>query len=119
MDKKCAIYGLLSFVGKKWTLLILLELYKHKTSWRRYFELKNSFEDITPKILSLRLKGLVKEGMVEKRVDSSTFPLKSEYSLSESGLEFIDAIKCMKDWAVKWKGASAVCKSKDCRECLL
>jgi DNA-binding HxlR family transcriptional regulator len=116
MDKNCTIYKTADFVGKKWTLLILLELYKNK---KRYSELKKSIPTITPKILSLRLKELEKENMIVKKVDSQTFPIKCEYSLTKGGEEFIDVIQDMKKWALKWKVKNKVCKNSDCSQCKL
>ena len=116
MDKNCTIYKTTDFIGKKWTLLILLELYKNE---KRYSELKKNILNITPKILSLRLKELEKEGLIVKKVDSQTFPIKCEYSLTKSGEEFIDVIQEMKKWALKWKVKNKVCKSRDCGSCKL
>jgi DNA-binding HxlR family transcriptional regulator len=52
-------------------------------------------------------------------VDSSSFPVRSEYSLTDSGLEIIDIVKDMKRWALKWKITNIECGGQDCRECVL
>jgi len=96
MDKNCTLYRTLGVLGKKWTPLVLLELYKGDSAWKRYSEVKNKLADITPKILSARLKELEAEGLVKKRVDAETFPIKSEYALTESGEKFIKILKNMK-----------------------
>lgn len=117
MDQNCVIYETASFIGKKWTLLILLELYKGKDSLKRYSELKNSLLGITPKILSLRLKELEKEKLLKKRVDASNFPIKCEYSLTKSGEDFIKIIKYIKKWALKWNIKNKVCEETNCKNC--
>ncbi|MEA2046107.1 MAG: winged helix-turn-helix transcriptional regulator [Euryarchaeota archaeon] len=66
-----------------------------------------------------RLKELNKEGLIENRVDDRSFPVKSEYILTESGLEIIDIIKDMKRWALKWKITNLECGYQDCSECVL
>jgi len=58
MEQDCTIYKTASFVGKRWTLLILLELYKGQSRLKRYSEIKKGLPEITPKVLSLRLKEL-------------------------------------------------------------
>ncbi len=119
MYKRCAVSKTVDFIGKRWTLLILLELYKGKPKRKRYSQLKNKLLDITPKILSARLKELEQEGMITKRVDAKTFPIKCEYSLTESGENFINIIKDIKKWALRWKIKNTRCESGDCRECEL
>ena len=57
MDEDCAVYKTVDFIGKRWTLLILLELYKGENKWKRYNELKRNLMSITPKILSLNSLG--------------------------------------------------------------
>ena len=107
------------YIAKKWTLLILLELYKGEGHTRRFSELKNCLVGITQKVLSSRLKELEKEGLIENRVDDSSFPVKSEYTLTQSGLEIISIIKDMKRWALKWKITNIDCSCHDCGECVL
>ncbi len=115
MDKNCAVYSASNLVGKKWTLVILLELYKGENKWKRYNQLKSKLPQLTPKILSTRLKELEKEGVITKKVDSSTVPIKSEYSLTKRGDDFIEIIKKIKEWTMKY-GEFKRCKM-DCKEC--
>src|SRR3989344_2630129 len=117
MDKDCTIYKTADFIGKRWTLLILLELYKGGSETRRYSELKRCLPEITPKILSSRLKELEKDGLVVKKIDAAKFPVKCEYSLTKSGKDFISIIKDIKKWALRWNAKSRICASSDCKEC--
>lgn len=119
MDKNCTIFRTANFIGKKWTLIILLELCKGDNRWKRYSILKNGLSNITPKILSLRLKELGKEGLISKKIDTSKFPVKCEYSLTRAGKDFIRVIQQMKKWALKWKFNNKICENADCRECRL
>ena len=52
MDANCTVYKTMDFISKKWTLLILLELFKEGKEKKRYSEIKNKMDDITPKVLS-------------------------------------------------------------------
>lgn len=119
MNKDCTIHKTANFIGKRWTLLILLELYKGDSRWKRYSEIKNELSEITPKILSGRLKELEKEGLISKKIDARKFPVKCEYSLTNSGKDFIKVVKGIKKWALRWKVKNKVCEKADCKECEL
>ncbi len=119
MNKDCTVYRTTNFIGKRWTLVILLELYKGNNFTKRYSELKKSLPGITPKILSLRLKELEKEKLIQKKIDNSIIPIKCEYTLTNSGKDFIKIIENIKKWALKWKKYNKSCSSIDCKECEL
>ncbi|MDD4447993.1 MAG: helix-turn-helix domain-containing protein [Methanothrix sp.] len=119
MQEGCTVNLTVKYIARKWTLLILLELYKGEGHTRRFTELKNCLFGITQKVLSARLRELEKEGLVVNRVDSTLFPVKSEYILTESGLEIIDIVKDMKHWALKWKITNIKCECQDCQQCVL
>lgn len=116
---ECAVYRATSIIGKRWTLLILLELYKRGSKAVRYTKLRKSLPAITPKILSARLKELEKEGLISKRIDAHSVPIKCEYSFTESGEEFIHVIKGIKKWVLQWKMNTNLCRNLDCRDCSL
>ncbi|MBW3020066.1 helix-turn-helix transcriptional regulator [Candidatus Woesearchaeota archaeon] len=117
MNEDCTIYKITNIVSKRWTIPILLEIYKSKNKSKRYSEIKNSLMDITPKILSSRLKELELEGFVEKKVEKNSFPVKCEYSLTESGSEFIPIIQKIKEWSLKNKFDNKHCKKTKCEDC--
>jgi len=119
MQQGCTVNLTVQYISRKWTLLILLELYKGKGHTRRFSELKSSIPGITQKVLSARLKELEKECLIENRVDNTSFPVRSDYTLTQSGLEIIDIIKDIKHWALKWKITNIECGSQDCSECVL
>ena len=116
MDKNCAVFKASNIMGKRWTISLILEIYKGKDKWKRYNQIKSKLTGITPKMLSARLKELEKAGILAKRVDSSVIPIKSEYSLTKHGTEFIDVIKHLKNWSVKYSPNKS-CSSRDCKSC--
>ena len=118
MDETCSIYKTVDFISKKWTLLILLELYKTKGK-KRYSELKNSLPDITPKILSTRLRELEQQELITKYIDTKTSPVRCDYMLTESGKDFIGIIKDIKKWSLRWRIKNKECEQQDCRHCEL
>lgn len=118
MHEDCTIYRTVDVVGKKWTMLIMLQLNKGE-QWKRYSELKKGLLGITPKILSLRLKELEAENLISKKVDASVVPVKCEYALTESGKDFMRVLKDIKLWALKWNILNPDCDAKECKHCLL
>jgi DNA-binding HxlR family transcriptional regulator len=78
------------------TLEILVVLSEGGT---RFAELEGAVPDITPRALSLRLRQLEDEGLIEKVVSSA--PTHVTYSLSEKGIELTRAINALKDWALQ------------------
>ncbi|MEA2038134.1 MAG: helix-turn-helix domain-containing protein [Nanoarchaeota archaeon] len=117
MEKDCTIYKTASFIGKRWTLLILLELYKGPSKTKRYSEIKRKLPEITPKIFSARLKELEKERLIKKKIDASKFPVKCEYTLTNSGEDFIKIIQDIKKWSLKWKIKNIECEKANCKDC--
>jgi DNA-binding HxlR family transcriptional regulator len=119
MQEDCSVYRVADIVGKRWTILILLELYKGRQRWKRYSHIKSRLPGITPKMLSERLKELERDGMLDKRVDARMFPVKSEYRLTPSGSDFIGIIGGIKAWSLKWKSKNRKCRETGCRDCEL
>jgi DNA-binding HxlR family transcriptional regulator len=119
MQDECTVNQTVRYLGKKWTLLIILELYKGEGYTRRFTEVKDRLPGITAKVLSARLKELEEEGLVERRVEAGTVPVRSEYTLTASGLEIIGVIKAIKQWALRWKVDNLACGAQDCRRCVL
>ena len=115
----CTVNMTVKYLTKKWTFLIILELYKGEDYTRRFSELKDALEEITPKVLSERLKELEEEGIVTKRIDATAFPVKCEYTLTESGLGLVEIIRAIKIWALKWKIDNIPCGEQDCKICVL
>ncbi|MFX1567915.1 MAG: winged helix-turn-helix transcriptional regulator [Promethearchaeota archaeon] len=79
--KNCPIEVALNYLGKKWTLQIIRDLFKGK---RRFSEFLKENPQISTKMLSLRLTELQDSGLIEKNVVSTT-PIRVEYSLTSKG----------------------------------
>jgi DNA-binding HxlR family transcriptional regulator len=107
----------MDYLSKKWTIIILFELWKGDQEGKRFSEIETSMRNISPKILAERLKELEREGLVIKKVDTSSFPVKSEYKLTESGVDLVEALRQIKYWALKWKIQNDVCLNQDCCKC--
>jgi DNA-binding HxlR family transcriptional regulator len=119
MQDSCTVNKTVRYLSKRWTLLIILELYKGENTTRRFSELRDALSGITPKVLSERLKELEDEQIITRKVDATAFPVRTEYTLTESGLEIVDIIRDIKKWALKWKIDNIPCGAQDCRVCVL
>lgn len=119
MQESCTVSQTVRYLSKRWTLLIILEIYKGVGFTRRFSELRNALPGITPKVLSERLKELEQEEIITRTVDATAFPVRTEYTLTESGLEIIGIIRDIKTWALKWKIENIACGDQDCKECVL
>ena len=119
MQDSCTVSQTVRYLSKRWTLLIILELYKGEGYSRRFSELRDALAGITPKVLSERLKELEEEEIITRNVDATAFPVRTEYTLTESGLEIVDIIRGIKGWALKWKIDNIPCGNQDCKDCIL
>ncbi|MGA1872776.1 MAG: winged helix-turn-helix transcriptional regulator [Thermoplasmatota archaeon] len=119
MHSDCTVYRTIDLVAKKWSMVILLEIHRGGGGPKRFTRIKEGLCDITPKVLSQRLKELEEAGLITKEVDASKVPIKADYDLTESGIELIEVIKQFKCWALKWKVDNKVCEHLDCSECLI
>ncbi|MFW9819014.1 MAG: winged helix-turn-helix transcriptional regulator [Candidatus Thorarchaeota archaeon] len=79
--KNCPIEIALNYLGKKWTMQIIRDLFKGK---KRFSEFLKSNPQISTKMLSLRLKELIESDLIEKLVISTT-PVRVEYCLTQKG----------------------------------
>ncbi|HIH21353.1 MAG: helix-turn-helix transcriptional regulator [Candidatus Diapherotrites archaeon] len=86
-------------IGKKYDLLILDSFLQNKGR-RRFNQLLAAVPNINPRILSMRLKDLEKNGLVSKTLVLGT-PVKTEYQLNEKGESLHPLIEGLKAWAQK------------------
>ena len=118
MDHSCTVYKTMDYLSKKWAILILHQLSKGE-EWQRFSYIRNAMSEITPKILTERLRELEEEGLIEKRIDNSTVPIRSEYRLTEMGKDLMTVVHQLKMWALKWKIDNPECGRMNCRFCTL
>ena len=64
LDTDCPVCRTSEIISGKWTLLIIRDL---ADSSLRFCQLERSLEGISPRTLSLRLRGLEEQGIVERR----------------------------------------------------
>ena len=105
VDSSCPVCRTADLVCGKWTLLLVRELAEGTS---RFCELERSLTGISPRTLSLRLRALEEEGIVER----STFPEvppRVEYALTEKGRALVPIVESMRVYGREWLGADGSC----------
>ena len=100
VDDTCPVCRTADIVCAKWTLLLVRDLSEGHS---RFCELERSLSGISPRTLSLRLRALEAEGIVE-RVTYPEVPPRVEYALTEKGLALLPIIDGMRDYGRRWLG---------------
>lgn len=91
-----AISAILSRIGDKWSVLIVMEL---ADGPRRFNEIKRDVAGISQRMLTLTLRGLERDGLVARKVYDSV-PPKVEYSLTDLGRSLRDPVMALGAWAI-------------------
>lgn len=91
----CCASLTMGIIGGKWKTVILYHLID-KTL--RYNELRKEMPTVTERTLSLQLKRLEEDGVINRKVYASKPPLKVEYSLTEFGETLTPVIQSIADW---------------------
>ena len=101
-DPSCPVCRTADIVCGKWTLLLVRDLAE---GFSRFCELERSLAGISPRTLSLRLRALEEEGIVERQTFAEV-PPRVEYSLTAKGLALIPIIEGMRDYGERWLDAA-------------
>ena len=104
-DDTCPVCLTADVVCGKWTLLLVRDL---AAGTSRFCELERSLAGISPRTLSLRLRALEEEGIVERQT-SGEVPPRVEYALTPKGLALLPIIDGMRDYGRRWLAADDVC----------
>jgi DNA-binding HxlR family transcriptional regulator len=99
-DASCPVCRTADVVCGKWTLLLIRDLAEGQT---RFCELERSLAGISPRTLSLRLRALEEEGIVQ-RESFGEVPPRVEYALTDKGLALLPIIDTMREYGEAWLG---------------
>ena len=97
-DDTCPVCHTTDLVGGKWTLLLVRDLAAGRS---RFCELERSLAGISPRTLSLRLRALEEDGIVERHTYPEV-PPRVEYSLTQKGLDLLPIIDSMRQYGRRW-----------------
>ena len=97
-NESCPVCHTAEIISGKWTLLLIRDLADGRC---RFCELERSLEGISPRTLSLRLRALEAEGIVERRTYPEV-PPRVEYRLTPKGEALVPLIEEMRVYGREW-----------------
>src|SRR5881397_4304112 len=100
VDPTCPVCLTADIVCGKWTLLLVRDLAEGTS---RFCELERSLTGISPRTLSLRLRALEEEGIVERHTFGEV-PPRVEYALTDKGRALLPIIEAMRAYGRQWLG---------------
>src|SRR3954464_14165034 len=100
VDPTCPVCQTADIICGKWTLLLIRDLAEGHS---RFCELERSLSGISPRTLSLRLRALEEEGIVERHTFAEV-PPRVEYALTAKGLALLPIIEDMRAYGNAWLG---------------
>jgi DNA-binding HxlR family transcriptional regulator len=101
VDETCPVCLTAEIICGKWTLLLVRDLAEGRS---RFCELERSLAGISPRTLSLRLRALEEEGIVERQTYAEV-PPRVEYSLTDKGRALLPIIDDMRSYGAHWLAA--------------
>jgi DNA-binding HxlR family transcriptional regulator len=99
-NASCPVCRTAEIVCGKWTLLVIRDLAEGRS---RFCELERSLHGISPRTLSLRLRALEEEGIVERQTFPEV-PPRVEYALTAKGRALVPLIEDMRAYGLTWLG---------------
>ena len=87
---------ILDRVGDKWSLLVISLL---GVGTRRFTELRREIDEISQRMLTLTLRHLERDGLVERTV-YPVVPPRVEYRLTSLGVTLLDTIQALVAWTM-------------------
>jgi DNA-binding HxlR family transcriptional regulator len=104
-NSDCPVCRTADIVCGKWTMLVIRDLAEGR---RRFCELERSLEGISPRTLSVRLRALEDEGILERKTFPEV-PPRVEYALTEKGQALVPVVESMRTYGSQWLGATGSC----------
>jgi DNA-binding HxlR family transcriptional regulator len=100
LNDTCPVCRTAEIVCGKWTLLVIRDLADGRS---RFCELERSLAGISPRTLSLRLRALEEEGILERQTFPEV-PPRVEYVLTTKGRALVPLIESMRTYGREWLG---------------
>jgi DNA-binding HxlR family transcriptional regulator len=102
VDDSCPVCATADIICGKWTILVIRDLAESRS---RFCELERSLAGISPRTLSVRLRGLEEQGIVARHTFPEV-PPRVEYSLTDKGRALVPLIDAMRSDGSEWLGVS-------------
>jgi len=91
----CCTSVTMGIIGGKWKTVILFHLIEGQ---QRYSELRKKMPHVTERALSMQLKKLEEDGVINRKVYVEKPPMKVEYALTSFGETLIPLLNLIADW---------------------
>ena len=96
--KECPINHTFKLVGKKFTMLIIRNMiHRDHKRFNQFLEI----EDINAKVLSVRLKEMEEDGLIERKIYPDK-PVRIEYTITEKGRALEPILDQMSAFSMKY-----------------
>jgi DNA-binding HxlR family transcriptional regulator len=95
--ENCTARDVLDRVGDRWTVYVVALL---GTGTMRFTEIRRSVEGISQRMLTVTLRALERDGLVERRV-YPVIPPRVEYSLTDQGRSLLDLVRELVEWSAE------------------
>lgn len=94
----CAVEAALDVIGNKWKGVILFHLLEGK---KRFNELRRLIPSITQRMLTLQLRELEKDEVINRKIYLQV-PPKVEYSLTPNGATLKPLLLALREWGIRY-----------------
>lgn len=91
----CCTSVTMRFIGGKWKAVILYHLI---AGAKRYNEIRKEIPTITERTLSLQLKQMEEDGIIDRKVFTEKPPLMVEYTLTDFGKTLLPVLEAITNW---------------------
>ncbi len=103
-----AVIETLARIGDKWTVTVVSALWKGPL---RYGEIHRVVDGISQRMLTLTLKGLEQDGIIERTM-FPTIPPRVDYALTDLGRQLIVPLHALYEWVVEHRPAMLLARGK-------
>jgi DNA-binding HxlR family transcriptional regulator len=111
-----AVRELLTKIGDKWSIFLVLVLAKIHGNRARFSELEKSIPDISQRMLTLTLRNLERDGLITRELFPEV-PPRVEYELTNLGKSLLRPIEGLFDWVTEnWEDVKKAQAKFDARK---
>lgn len=96
---RCAVESVVGVIGGRWKCVVLFHLRGGK---KRFGELRRLLPNVTQRMLTLTLRELEEDGLVERTVYAQV-PPRVDYALTAWGRSLEPIIVAMREWGDRYK----------------
>jgi DNA-binding HxlR family transcriptional regulator len=114
-EDPAAVRELLTKVGDKWSIFLILTLAKLPSGRARFSEIERAIPGVSQRMLTLTLRTLERDGLLTRELFPEV-PLRVEYELTALGRSLLRPMQGLVDWVTEnWKHVKAARSKFDAR----